>query len=98
MIQQFENKTAVLTGGASGFGLACARVAASYKMNVVLVDVQQNALDEAAAEISGMGVEVLAQQVDVSQAAQMEALALAVQHKFGAPHFVFNNAGVGSGG
>jgi len=98
MIQQFENKTAVLTGGASGFGLACARVAASYKMNVVLVDVQQNALDEAAAEISGMGVEVFAQQVDVSQAAQMEALALAVQHKFGAPHFVFNNAGVGSGG
>ena len=98
MIQQFENKTAVLTGGASGFGLECARLAASYKMNVVLVDVQQDALDKAAAEISSMGVEVLAQKVDVSQAAPMEALALAVSQRFGAPHFVFNNAGVGSGG
>jgi len=98
MIQQFQNKTAVLTGGGSGFGLACARIAAGYKMNVVLVDIQQDALDKAAAEIANMGVEVLALKVDVSDAAQMEALALAVQQRFGAPHFVFNNAGVGSGG
>jgi NAD(P)-dependent dehydrogenase (short-subunit alcohol dehydrogenase family) len=41
---------------------------------------------------------VLARQVDVSQAAAMEALAAEVQQQFGAPSFVFNNAGVGSGG
>ena len=98
MIQNFENKTAVLTGGASGFGLECARIAAGYKMNVVLVDVQQDALDKAHAEISAMGVKVLAKKVDVSNAAEMEALAKDVEAQFGAPHFVFNNAGVGSGG
>ena len=98
MIQNFENKTAVLTGGASGFGLECARIAAGYKMNVVLVDVQQDALDKAYAEISAMGVKVLAKKVDVSNAAEMEALAKDVEAHFGAPHFVFNNAGVGSGG
>ena len=41
---------------------------------------------------------MLARKVDVSSAQQMEALAQAVQQRFGAPHFVFNNAGVGSGG
>ena len=41
---------------------------------------------------------MLARRVDVSDAAQMEALAAEVQQTFGAPHFVFNNAGVGSGG
>jgi NAD(P)-dependent dehydrogenase (short-subunit alcohol dehydrogenase family) len=51
MIRNFENKTAVLTGGGSGFGLECARIAARLKMNVVLVDVQQDALDKAEAEI-----------------------------------------------
>ena len=98
MIRNFENKTAVLTGGGSGFGLECARIAARLKMNVVLVDVQQDALDKAEAEIKATGVKVFAKRVDVSNADQMEALAKDVQAQFGAPHFVFNNAGVGSGG
>jgi len=63
MIQDFENKTAVLTGGASGFGLECARLAASLKMNVVLVDVQQDALDKAEAEIKALGVQVMAKKL-----------------------------------
>jgi NAD(P)-dependent dehydrogenase (short-subunit alcohol dehydrogenase family) len=41
---------------------------------------------------------VLARKVDVSSAEQMEALAVATRSQFGAPHFVFNNAGVGAGG
>jgi len=98
MIRNFENKTAVLTGGGSGFGLECARIAARLKMNVVLVDVQQDALDKAEAEIKTTGVKVFAKRVDVSSAEQMEALAKDVEAQFGAPHFVFNNAGVGSGG
>ncbi|RZA15339.1 MAG: SDR family oxidoreductase [Lysobacteraceae bacterium] len=98
MISDFKGKTAVLTGAGSGFGLECARIGASLGMNLVLVDVQQDALDAARAEIEATGVQVLAQRVDVSNAAQMEALAAAVQQRFGAPHLVFNNAGVGSGG
>ena len=98
MIQDFKGKTAVLTGAGSGFGLECARIGAKLGMNLVLVDVQQDALDKAEAEIRDTGVQVLARRVDVSDQAQMEALAAEVQKTFGAPHFVFNNAGVGSGG
>jgi NAD(P)-dependent dehydrogenase (short-subunit alcohol dehydrogenase family) len=98
MITDFKNKTAVLTGAGSGFGLECARIGAKLGMNLVLVDVQQDALDKAAAELQAAGAQVLARKVDVSKAAEMEALGQAVLEKFGAPHFVFNNAGVGSGG
>ena len=96
MIQDFKGKTAVLTGAGSGFGLECARIGAARGMNLVLVDVQQDALDRAEAEMKAAGVQVMARQVDVSDAAQMEALAGAVKERFGAPHFVFNNAGVRS--
>lgn len=89
-------KTAVITGAASGFGLETARLAAQRGMNLVLIDVQADALDKAAAEFTN--VDVLARVVDVAKADQMQALADAVQQRFGAPHFVFNNAGVGSGG
>lgn len=91
-----SKKTAVITGAGSGFGLETARLAAKRGMNLVLVDVQADALEKAAAEFTD--VEVLARVVDVAKADQMEALATAVQDRFGAPHFVFNNAGVGSGG
>ena len=98
MIDNFAGKTAVLTGAGSGFGLECARIGARLGMNLVLVDVQQDALDAAAAEMRAAGAQVLAQRVDVSDAAQMEQLGAAVLERFGAPHLVFNNAGVGSGG
>ncbi len=98
MITDFKNKTAVLTGAASGFGLECARIGARLGMNLVLADVQQDALDKAAAEIQALGAPVLAVKVDVSKAAEVEALGQAVLARFGAPHFVFNNAGVGAGG
>ena len=98
MISDFKGKTAVLTGAGSGFGLECARIGAKLGMNLVLVDVQQDALDKAQAELEATGAPVLARKVDVSSAEQMEALAAAVQQRFGAPHFVFNNAGVGAGG
>ena len=98
MLKDFQGKTAVITGAGSGFGLETARLAAVRGMNLVLVDVQADALDRAAAELSATGVEVLAQRVDVSSAEPMQALADTVRQRFGAPHFVFNNAGVGSGG
>jgi NAD(P)-dependent dehydrogenase (short-subunit alcohol dehydrogenase family) len=98
MIADFKGRTAVLTGAGSGFGLECARIGARLGMNLVLVDVQQDALDRAEAEMKATGAEVLARRVDVASAADMEALAQAAFQRFGAPHFVFNNAGVGAGG
>ena len=98
MISDFKNKTAVITGAGSGFGLECARIGAALGMNVVLADVQQDALDRAAAELTAAGAPVLAMRVDVSKADQVEALGAATLARFGAPNFVFNNAGVGSGG
>ena len=97
-MQDFRNKTAVLTGAASGFGLECARIGARLGMNLVLVDVQQDALDRAAAEMTAAGAAVLSRRVDVSRATEMEDLGAAVLQRFGAPHLVFNNAGVGAGG
>lgn len=98
MITNFKGKTAVLTGAGSGFGLECARIGARLGMNLVLADVQQDALDKAAAEMTTAGAQVLAVRLDVSKAAEVEALGAAVLARFGAPHFVFNNAGVGAGG
>jgi NAD(P)-dependent dehydrogenase (short-subunit alcohol dehydrogenase family) len=98
MIDNFKDKTAVLTGAGSGFGLECARIGAQLGMNLVLVDVQQDALDKAAAEMTAQGAQVLARKVDVSNAQAMEQLAADVKARFGAPHLVFNNAGVGAGG
>jgi NAD(P)-dependent dehydrogenase (short-subunit alcohol dehydrogenase family) len=98
MITDFKGKTAVLTGAGSGFGLECARLGAKLGMNLVLVDVQQDALDKASEEMKAAGAQVLSFKLDVASAAQMEAMGQAVFERFGAPHFVFNNAGVGAGG
>ena len=102
MISDFAGQTAVLTGAGSGFGLEVARVAAQRGMNLVLVDVQADALAAAEAELSAVcatqGRAVMARKVDVSDAAAMETLAADVVERFGAPAVVFNNAGVGSGG
>ena len=97
-MKDFNGRTAVITGAASGFGLEASRIAAREGMKVAMVDVQQDALDAAAAEVRALGAEVLAMRVDVSKAAEVEALGAQVRQRFGAPHLVFNNAGVGSGG
>ncbi|MFZ2738348.1 MAG: SDR family oxidoreductase [Burkholderiaceae bacterium] len=98
MIRDFANKTAVISGAGSGFGLETARLAAGLGMNLVLLDVQQDALDQAAQELQSGGSKLLAIQVDVSNAGEMEQMAQMVAQRFGAPHLVFNNAGVSVGG
>lgn len=97
-MKTLQGRTAVITGAASGFGLETARLAAQAGMNVAMADVQAEALERAADEIRGLGAQVLPFRLDVSKAAEVEALGTAVQQRFGAPHLVFNNAGVGSGG
>lgn len=97
-MKQLEGRTAVITGAASGFGLESARIAAREGMNVVLADVQADALERAAAEIAALGAAVLPFRLDVARAAEVEALGAATLARFGVPHLVFNNAGVGAGG
>ena len=93
-----KGHTAVITGAASGFGLACSRIAAARGMNVVMADVQADALAAAAAEIEALGAAVLPVRLDIAAADEVQALADATVQRFGVPHFVFNNAGVGAGG
>jgi NAD(P)-dependent dehydrogenase (short-subunit alcohol dehydrogenase family) len=97
-MKKLQGRTAVITGAASGFGLEASRIAAREGMNVVMADVQRDALDRAAGEVGGLGAAVLPFRLDVSKATEVEALAAAARERFGAPHFVFNNAGVAAGG
>jgi NAD(P)-dependent dehydrogenase (short-subunit alcohol dehydrogenase family) len=97
-MKEFQNKVAVITGGASGFGREFANIGARLGMRLVLADVQQDALDKTRAELEAQGAQVLAMRCDVRKAEQVQALADVTMEKFGAVHLVFNNAGVGSGG
>ena len=98
MIKDFAGKTAVITGAGSGFGLAMARLGAQLGMKLALVDVQKDALDAVCAELQTTGTPVMARRVDVADGGQMQALANDVGAQWGAPHLVFNNAGVAAGG
>jgi NAD(P)-dependent dehydrogenase (short-subunit alcohol dehydrogenase family) len=97
-MSHLQGGIAVITGAASGFGLETSRIAARLGMKVVMADVQADALATAQAEIEGLGAQVLPFKLDVSKAAEVEALAAATVQRFGVPNFVFNNAGVGAGG
>ncbi len=94
----FDNKVAVITGGASGLGRAFADKAAALKMKLVLGDIRDAPLQQAVAELKSAGAEVVALAGDVSKADYIEALAALATDSFGAVHCLLNNAGVGSGG
>jgi NAD(P)-dependent dehydrogenase (short-subunit alcohol dehydrogenase family) len=89
-----KGQVAVVTGGGSGIGLATAERLARSGLNLVLADVQQDALDAAGEKIAAGGVDVLTVRTDVSKEADVQALAAATLERFGAVHLVFNNAGV----
>jgi NAD(P)-dependent dehydrogenase (short-subunit alcohol dehydrogenase family) len=89
-------KVAVVTGAASGIGLALAGRFARAGLDVVLADVEQTALRAAERQIAGLGVKTLAVPTDVSDEAAVNALAAASVDRFGAVHVVCNNAGVTS--
>ena len=97
-MQEFGGRVAVVTGGASGIGFSLASAFAAEGMKVVLGDIEAPALDEAVAKLTATGAEVIGVRTDVSDAAQVQALADAAVARFGAVHVLCNNAGVGAGG
>jgi NAD(P)-dependent dehydrogenase (short-subunit alcohol dehydrogenase family) len=88
-------RVAVVTGAASGIGLALSERLAAAGMRVVMADVERRALDAAADELRSAGAEVLPVVTDVSDASQVESLRDRALEAFGAVHVLCNNAGVG---
>jgi NAD(P)-dependent dehydrogenase (short-subunit alcohol dehydrogenase family) len=97
-LREFDGRVAVVTGGASGIGFSLASAFAAEGMKIVLGDVETSALDEAVGKLEAAGAEVIGVVTDVSDAAQVQALADAAVARFGAIHVACNNAGVGAGG
>jgi NAD(P)-dependent dehydrogenase (short-subunit alcohol dehydrogenase family) len=93
---EFKNRVAVVTGAASGIGRAIAGRCAAEGMRVVLADIEEVPLREAAKSMGG--ATVLPHRVDVSDASGVEQMAEAVYSEFGAVHLLFNNAGVAPDG
>ena len=83
-----------MTGGGSGIGLALADRLGAAGLNLVLADVQDDALAAAAEQVGAHGVDVLTVRTDVSKHEEVEALAAQTLERFGAVHVVCNNAGV----
>jgi NAD(P)-dependent dehydrogenase (short-subunit alcohol dehydrogenase family) len=93
-MRELGGRVAVVTGAASGIGLALAQRLGAEGMRVVLADVEEPALEGAARELTAAGVECRAVATDVSRAEAVERLAEATLDHFGAVHVVCNNAGV----
>ncbi|MBI1179513.1 MAG: SDR family NAD(P)-dependent oxidoreductase [Alphaproteobacteria bacterium] len=93
-MEELNGRVAVITGGASGIGLATARRLADEGMKLVLADIEQGALDEAVAEFEARGTPVVGVRTDVGDRSQVQALAGTAWDAFGGVHVLFNNAGV----
>lgn len=95
---EFSGKVAVITGGASGIGLATGRALAARGAHLVLVDIEAEALERAAQSAAAPGVRIETRVCDVTDYAAMMALAADVVAAFGGVHILFNNAGVAVAG
>jgi len=93
-MKDFNGKTAIVTGAASGIGLGIARNLARAGANIVLADVEDAPLARARAEIAAIGAQVLAVTTDVADRAQVIAAAAAAEREFGKLHVAVSNAGV----
>ena len=94
---ELEGKTAVITGGASGIGLATAKKFAASNVNLVLGDIEEGPLQKAVADLKADGAKVLGVRTDVTIEDDVIALREAALKEFGGAHLVFNNAGVAAG-
>jgi NAD(P)-dependent dehydrogenase (short-subunit alcohol dehydrogenase family) len=97
-MKDFEGKTAVITGGAGGIGRAMGELFLAKGMQVVLGDIEQQALDATVAALSASGGRCIGVVTDVSKPEDVQRLADTALAEFGAIHIACNNAGVFAGG
>lgn len=97
-MEELNGKVAVITGGASGIGLATAKHLAREGVNIVLADIEQGALSRAVDEVIAEGVDTIGVRTDVGELSEVQALADRAYDHFGAAHILFNNAGVAISG
>jgi NAD(P)-dependent dehydrogenase (short-subunit alcohol dehydrogenase family) len=95
-VKEFAGRAAVVTGGASGIGLAIAERLAREGMRILLADVEEPALERALASLAASGVRALSQVTDVSDFESVRALERRAVQAFGRVHVLCNNAGVGA--
>ncbi len=97
-MRDFAGKTAFITGGASGIGLAMARAFLEAGMNVMLADIEEPALQGALRGLSNYGPRVAGVVADVSERTTLEQAAAEAFARFGKVHVLCNNAGVSRAG
>lgn len=95
---EFADKTAVVTGAASGIGAALAAALAERGCHLALADINSDGLETIADELRSNGRRVTAATLDVSDPNAVQAFAEDVRHTHGEAHLLFNNAGVALGG
>ena len=98
LVDAFKGKVAVVTGGGSGIGRALTLALALEGVRVVIADVDEAAMEGVAREARDHGVEAVTVRTDVTDRAQVQALAEHAWQAFGAVHVLCNNAGVAAWG
>ncbi len=93
-MREFQGKTAVITGGASGIGFAIAERFAREGCRIMLADIEATALDAAVTRLREAGVEAHGHVTDVADPVSVAALASRTAEVLGDTHLLFNNAGV----
>jgi NAD(P)-dependent dehydrogenase (short-subunit alcohol dehydrogenase family) len=97
-MHELKGRTAVVTGAASGIGLAVVEAFTAEGMQVVMADIDEQSLRSHATRLSDQGAEVLAVGVDVRDPDAVERVGAAAVERFGKLHVAVNNAGVVNGG
>jgi NAD(P)-dependent dehydrogenase (short-subunit alcohol dehydrogenase family) len=97
-MEQLKGRTAVVTGAASGIGLAVVEAFTAAGMQVVMADIDEETLRSHARRLTDQGAEVLALGVDVRDPDAVERVGAAAVERFGKLHVAVNNAGVVNGG
>jgi short-subunit dehydrogenase len=94
----FKNKTAVITGAASGIGREFAIELAKLGSNLVISDINLDRLNQVKEEIEQLGIKVVAVKCDVTKQMEVKKMAKAAITELGDIHFLFSNAGIATGG
>ena len=97
-MEELTGRVAVVTGAASGIGLATTEAFIEQGMQVVMADIEEAALSREASRLEGAGADVLGVLTDVRDPASVESMASQTLSHFGSVDVVFNNAGVAPGG